>query len=104
MLISADGVELSSTAAVGQKSANWTQTKQFPTAVLVATDLNLLNCGSSAVARTTSYCCRPVVKEIRVCGGEYSSGSLLISSVRLRSSGPTAGLLRLSITPPQQQI
>ena len=56
MLISAAGEKLSSAAAVGQISENLAQTHKTSTAVLTATDPDLLNYGSSAVARTPSYC------------------------------------------------
>lgn len=49
---SAAGAELSSTAAAGQFSANLGRRQQTSTAaVLAATALNLLNYGSTAVAR-----------------------------------------------------
>ena len=56
MLISAAGEKLSSAAAVGQISENLAQTHKTSTAVLTATDPDLPNCGSSAVAGTPSYC------------------------------------------------
>ena len=56
MLISAAGEKLSSAAALGQISENLAQTHKNSTAVLTATDPDLLNYGSSAVARTPSYC------------------------------------------------
>lgn len=53
-------------------SKNWSENHRLATAVLAATDLNLLNCESSQVACGTRYCCRPVV-EVGVGGGEYTS-------------------------------
>ena len=56
MLIFAAGEKFSSAAALGQTSENVAQTHKTSTAVLTATDPGLLNYGSSAVARTPSYC------------------------------------------------
>ena len=58
---SAAEVELSSTAAAGQRSANRGLRQQTSTAVLATTDPNLLNHGSTAVAKGTTNCCGPVV-------------------------------------------
>ena len=77
MLISAAGEGLSSTAPPVKPSAKLAQRQQTTTGVLADTDPNLLNCGSTAVAHTTSYCWRPVDAEVRVCGDEHSSGCLL---------------------------
>ena len=70
-------VELSSTAAAGQRSANRGLRQQTSTAVLAAGDHNFLNYRSTAVGCTLGYCCGPVVEEVWVCGSEYSSGRLL---------------------------
>ena len=43
-------------------------------AVLAATDLYLLKCGSSAVASDLGYCCRPALQQVEVRGSEHSSG------------------------------
>ena len=56
MLLSAAGQKLSSAAVLGQISVNLAQTHKTSTAVLTVTDPDLLNDGSSAVARTPSYC------------------------------------------------
>ena len=78
MLIPVAGVELlSSTAAVGQQSANLGLRQRTSIAVRAATDPNLLNYRYAAVACTLSYCCGLVDEQVRVCGGEYSSGCLL---------------------------
>ena len=77
MLLSAAGAELSSTAAVGLHSANLGLRQRTSTAVLAATDPNLLIYGSTAVGKGTSYCCRPAIQEVGVCGGAYSSGCTL---------------------------
>ena len=75
---SAAEVELSSTAAAGQRSANRGLRQQTSTAaVLTAGDHNFLNYRSTAVGCTLGYCCGPVVEEVWVCGSEYSSGRLL---------------------------
>ena len=65
---SAAEVELSSTAAAGQSSANRGLRQQTSTAVLTAGDHNFLNYRSTAVGCTLGYCCGPVVEEVWVCG------------------------------------
>ena len=60
----AAGEKLSSAAALRQISENLAQTHETSTAVLTTTDPDLLNYGSSAVARTPSYCREPMVEEV----------------------------------------
>ena len=57
-------VDLSSTAAARQSSANRGLRQQTSTAVLTAGDHNLLNYRSAAVGFTLGYCCGPVVEEV----------------------------------------
>ena len=95
MLKSAAGQELARVTAVGQQSANLGRRQHTSTAVLAATDPNLLNWGSTAVAHTISYSWRPVDVEVGVCGDEHSSGCVLPMAI-LRSSGGTATSLENS--------
>ena len=99
MLIPVAGAELSSTAAVGQHCANLGLRQRTSTAVRAATDPNLLNYRSTAVACTLTYCFGPVDEQVKACGGEYSSSGCWLSETRLRSSGATAAVLESS-TPP----
>ena len=77
MLKSAAGQELARVTAVGQQSANLGRRQHTSTAVLAATDPNLLNWGSTAVAHTISYSWRPVDEEVAIYGGEHNSGCVL---------------------------
>ena len=77
MLKSAAGQELARVTAVGQQSANLGRRQHTSTAVLAATDPNLLNWGSTAVAHTISYSWRPVDEEVGIYGDEHSSGCVL---------------------------
>ena len=77
MLKSAAGQELARVTAVDQQSANLGRRQHTSTAVLAATDPNLLNWGSTAVARTISYSWRPVDEEVGIYGDEHNSGCVL---------------------------
>ena len=81
MLIPVAGAELSSTAAVGQHCANLGLRQRTSTAVRAATDPNLVNDRSTAVACILSYCCGPVNEKVRVRGGEYRSSQRFCNSI-----------------------
>ena len=77
MFKSAAGQELARVTAAGQQSANLGRRQHTSTAVLAATDPNLLKYRSTAVACTLGCCCEPVDKQVRICGCEISSECLL---------------------------
>ena len=95
MLKSAAGQELARGTAVGQQSANLGRRQHTSTAVLAATDPNLLNWGSTAVAHTIATAGDPLTRRL----GSMVTSTTVDVCCRwpiLRSSGGTATSLENS--------